>query len=118
MDASSTSGYMVRVQQLLTANNVFFKSIIVEAYYFDELIASVLGFAFDEVDAACSQINAMPQLANGFNAIGFDQGGLFLRAVVERCGLPVRSLVTMGTPHQVTHLLIHNLTIVLNNPGH
>ncbi|KAJ1972267.1 hypothetical protein H4R35_004771 [Dimargaris xerosporica] len=39
-------------------------------------------------------------LVNGFHAIGFSQGGLFLRGYVERCNQPpVRALVTLGAPH-------------------
>ena len=38
----------------------------------------------------------VPELRNGFNAIGFSQGGLFLRAYVENCNNPrVMNLVTV-----------------------
>jgi len=40
----------------------------------------------DQVAEACETLAADPQLADGFNAVGFSQGGQFLRALVQRCG--------------------------------
>jgi palmitoyl-protein thioesterase len=52
------------------------------------------------VDLVCEQLAKVPELSNGFNAIGFSQGGLFMRAYVERCNQPkVRHLITFGSPH-------------------
>lgn len=46
------------------------------------------------------QLKADPALANGFNAVGFSQGGQFLRAYVERYNdPPVHNLVTFGGQH-------------------
>ncbi|KAG0186148.1 hypothetical protein DFQ28_008250 [Apophysomyces sp. BC1034] len=53
-----------------------------------------------KVKSVCDQLGAIPALANGFNAVGFSQGGLFLRAYVEQCNQPpVRRLITFGSPH-------------------
>lgn len=47
----------------------------------------------------------VPQLvaAGGYNAVGFSQGGQFLRALVERCqhkaGPKAATLVTLGAQH-------------------
>lgn len=42
----------------------------------------------------------IPELQNGFDAIGFSQGGVFLRGYIERCNNPpVSSLMTFGSPH-------------------
>lgn len=50
----------------------------------------------------------MEELRGGFHAVGFSQGGQFMRALVERCdGLNVHTLVTMGAQHQG----------VINTPG-
>ncbi len=51
----------------------------------------------------CEELRAVPELANGYNGIGFSQGGQFLRAVVERCqhlGPRASKLITMGAQHQ------------------
>lgn len=61
---------------------------------------SLFGDANIELDFVCEQISQMPQLQQGFDAVGFSQGGLFLRALAERCPAAlVRTLVTFGSPH-------------------
>ncbi|CAI5452532.1 unnamed protein product [Caenorhabditis angaria] len=50
---------------------------------------------------ACIKIQKDPKLAQGYNAIGFSQGGQFLRAVAERCpNPPMKNLVSIGGQHQ------------------
>jgi len=54
----------------------------------------------DQIDYVCKKLANDSNLANGFNAIGFSQGGQFLRAYVERCNTPkVFNLVTIGGQH-------------------
>lgn len=61
---------------------------------------SLFGDANVEVDIVCEQLALIPELDNGFGAIGFSQGGLFLRALIERCpNVTVSTLVTFGSPH-------------------
>lgn len=53
-----------------------------------------------QVDSACKQLAAIPELAHGFNAVGFSQGGQLMRAYVERCNTPrVKQLITFGGQH-------------------
>lgn len=55
----------------------------------------------DQVDYVCQKLAADPNLANGFNAMGFSQGSQFLRAYVERCNNPpVYNLISIGGQHQ------------------
>ncbi|PWN49229.1 alpha/beta-hydrolase [Violaceomyces palustris] len=62
--------------------------------------AGFFGKASEDVEFACKQIAEVDELKNGFDAIGFSQGGQFLRAYVEKCNLPkVRNLVTFGSQH-------------------
>ena len=66
--------------------------------------ADVASGFFGRADAlvarACADLEADTRLADGFNAVGFSQGGLFLRAVAQRCPhLPLRTLITLGAPH-------------------
>jgi len=54
-----------------------------------------------QVTMACDKIKDDPKLANGFHAMGFSQGGQFLRAVVQQCeGVNMKSLITFGGQHQ------------------
>ncbi|XP_001977411.2 palmitoyl-protein thioesterase 1 isoform X1 [Drosophila erecta] len=55
----------------------------------------------EQVDYVCKQLRLDERLAQGYNAIGFSQGGQFLRAVAERCpNPPMRTLITLGGQHQ------------------
>lgn len=61
---------------------------------------SMMGDANVEVDLVCQELSNVPELQRGFGAIGFSQGGLFLRALIERCpNVSVLTLVTFGSPH-------------------
>ncbi|XP_055337096.1 palmitoyl-protein thioesterase 1-like [Paramacrobiotus metropolitanus] len=54
-----------------------------------------------QVDTVCKNLSATPELKNGYHAIGFSQGGQFLRAVAQRCpDPPMLNLVSMGGQHQ------------------
>ncbi|CZR66747.1 related to palmitoyl-(protein) hydrolase [Phialocephala subalpina] len=55
-----------------------------------------------QMEKACADIVAHPILstAPAIDALGFSQGGQFLRGYIERCNNPpVRSLVTFGSQH-------------------
>ncbi|XP_063220790.1 palmitoyl-protein thioesterase 1 [Bacillus rossius redtenbacheri] len=54
-----------------------------------------------QVEDVCKQLQADPNLSGGYNAIGFSQGGQFLRAVAQRCPVPrVKNLISVGGQHQ------------------
>ncbi|XP_076361549.1 palmitoyl-protein thioesterase 1 [Tachypleus tridentatus] len=54
-----------------------------------------------QVTLVCEKLMSDPKLENGYNAIGFSQGGQFLRAVAQRCPTPsMVNLVTFGGQHQ------------------
>lgn len=56
-----------------------------------------------QVATVCKHLAQTPELAGGFNAVGFSQGGQFIRAVLERCqhtGPHMHTLVTLGGQHQ------------------
>ncbi|KAJ9053329.1 hypothetical protein DSO57_1025224 [Entomophthora muscae] len=62
--------------------------------------AGFFGNANSEVEYVFRNLSSIPELSKGFNAIGFSQGGLFLRAYIERYNNPpVKKLITMGSPH-------------------
>lgn len=48
----------------------------------------------------CEQLKGITELKDGFNAVGFSQGGQFLRAYIQRCNdPPIHNLVTVGSQH-------------------
>lgn len=64
--------------------------------------ATFLGNVTLQVQKVCDDLASHPILskASAINALGFSQGGQFLRAYVERCNNPrVQSLVTFGSQH-------------------
>lgn len=62
--------------------------------------ASIFGNVNAQVERVAADLASVPALAHGFDAVGFSQGGDFLRAYVERYNAPrVRNLITFGSPH-------------------
>jgi len=54
-----------------------------------------------QVEDACKMIQEDEKLKDGYNALGFSQGGQFLRAVAQRCpNPPMKNLITFGGQHQ------------------
>ncbi len=61
------------------------------------------GFFMDvnkQVDMVCHKIASDAKLREGYNALGFSQGGQFLRAVAQRCPQGMKNLITFGGQHQ------------------
>lgn len=64
--------------------------------------ATFFGNVTEQVQTVCDDLATHPILskARSVNALGFSQGGQFLRAYVERCNTPaVHNLVTFGSQH-------------------
>lgn len=62
--------------------------------------ASFFGKAADQVASAAEQIAALPELKDGYNAVGLSQGGQLLRALVQQYPEPrCKNLITLGSQH-------------------
>ena len=63
--------------------------------------ATFLGNLTGHISSVCETLSSDPLLnSTSVNAIGFSQGGLFLRGLVETCdSINVKNLVTFGSPH-------------------
>lgn len=58
------------------------------------------GSVDQQLAIVAEQLASIPELSGGFDAIGFSQGGQFLRAYVERNNTPsVHNLITFGSQH-------------------
>eukprot|EP01025_Chloroclados_australasicus_P037042 TRINITY_DN3771_c0_g3_i1.p1 TRINITY_DN3771_c0_g3~~TRINITY_DN3771_c0_g3_i1.p1 ORF type:complete len:349 (-),score=23.88 TRINITY_DN3771_c0_g3_i1:153-1109(-) len=87
--------------------------------YLSDTISGYLGNVNSQVEKVCEELQGIPELQHGYNAIGFSQGGQFLRAVVERCqhrGPKMHTLVTMGGQHQGV-MNIPGCEAVVNDPN-
>ncbi|ODV61508.1 palmitoyl-protein thioesterase family protein [Ascoidea rubescens DSM 1968] len=63
---------------------------------------SFFGNVNNHLEIACEQISQIKELQNGFDCIGFSQGGLFIRSLIETCQFmdnKVNNLITFGSPH-------------------
>lgn len=68
----------------------------------DDRSATFFGNVTEQVQNVCEQLKHNPILstAPAVDAIGFSQGGQFLRGYIERCNFPpVRNLITFGSQH-------------------
>ena len=64
--------------------------------------ATFVGNLTEQIDQVCRDLAAHPILstAPAVDAMGFSQGGQFLRGYIERCNFPpVRNLLTFGSQH-------------------
>jgi len=93
------------IQQFMSAVEGIYPGIFIHSIYMDQDLekdkrATFYGNVNEQIQFAADQLNAIPQLQGGFDAIGFSQGGQFLRAYVERHNHPpVNNLITFGSPH-------------------
>ena len=88
-----------RVKEALPG--VFIHSIMIGKSPEDDRKRSLLDNMNRQIDEVCNQLAGIPEISDGFNAIGLSQGGQFLRAYVERCNRPrVKKLITLGSQHQ------------------
>ncbi|KAJ3272932.1 hypothetical protein HDV01_005129 [Terramyces sp. JEL0728] len=66
----------------------------------DTLLLEINGDLNEKIEYVCQDLKSKPELASGFNAIGFSQGGLFLRGLVQKCdSIRIVNLMTFGSPH-------------------
>ncbi|KAI8322795.1 palmitoyl protein thioesterase [Martensiomyces pterosporus] len=62
--------------------------------------AGFFGNINDQLALVCDDLSSIDELQQGVNLLGFSQGGLFLRALVQRCpAIQANTLVTFGSPH-------------------
>ncbi|KAK9461624.1 Alpha/Beta hydrolase protein [Lipomyces oligophaga] len=81
-----------------------YPDIFIHSIYLDEdpekdSKATLVGNLNEELELVYEQLNGIPELQDGFDALGFSQGGLFFRGYIERYSSPkVYNLVTFGSP--------------------
>ncbi|KAK9480423.1 Alpha/Beta hydrolase protein [Lipomyces japonicus] len=99
---SYDSDGMTRVSEIIKDiyPGIFIHSVYVNPDSEKDSKQSLFGKLDDQLAYVCDQLASIPELSSGFDGVGFSQGGLFLRAYVERCNSPpVGKLLTFGSPH-------------------
>ena len=62
-------------------------------------ITSICGLSHRQIDYFCHSLASDPKLKDGFNLIGFSQGGLISRGFIERCNYPkVKNFISWVSP--------------------
>jgi len=80
---------------------IYVYSVMVGDSIQEDKTAGFFGNVNDQILQVQQKIRSDSQLAGGFNAIGFSQGGQFLRAYVEQYNNPpVHNLISVGGQHQ------------------
>jgi palmitoyl-protein thioesterase len=90
--------FMSMIQELHPG--LFIHSVAIKESNDEDRKAGWFGNVNEQIEVAAQQLATIPELADGFDAMGFSQGGQFLRAYVERYNSPpVRNLITFGSQH-------------------
>ena len=79
---------------------IYVYSIYVDENSLKDRRASLLGSVEGQISQVCNEIQSNPIFYNGFDAIGFSQGGQFLRGLVQTCDqIKMRNLITWRSQH-------------------
>jgi len=98
-DADSCTGLIDTVVGVVPG--LYVRNVMVGDTMEEDKFNSVFMQMNEQVSYVCDLLSADPHLSHGYNGIGLSQGGLLLRGLVEMCPHPpMRTLVTLGTPHQ------------------
>ncbi|XP_026480291.1 palmitoyl-protein thioesterase 1-like [Ctenocephalides felis] len=96
----SIGGFSKRLQEKLLPG-VYIHSIRIGNNEFEDVENGFFMSPNKQVRLACEAIQNDPRLQDGYNALGFSQGGQFLRALAQRCNGPqMYNLITLGAQHQ------------------
>ncbi|XP_060083382.1 palmitoyl-protein thioesterase 1-like [Ylistrum balloti] len=80
---------------------VYVNSLMIGSNIVTDMENGFLMNANDQVAMACDKIAKDTKLQDGYHAVGFSQGGQFLRAVAQRCPEPpMLNLISVGGQHQ------------------
>ncbi|KAG9040538.1 hypothetical protein FS837_000502, partial [Tulasnella sp. UAMH 9824] len=79
---------------------IFVHSVYISENQDEDKKAGFFGNLDNHLPQVYDQLNAIPELEGGFDAIGFSQAGQFLRAYVEIYNEPpMHNLITFGSQH-------------------
>jgi len=82
-------------------SGVYVRSLMIGDSIIDDMENGFLLNANTQVEQVCTKLASDEKLKNGYNALGFSQGGQFLRAVAQRCPEPpMVNLISFGGQHQ------------------
>ncbi|CAD5231740.1 unnamed protein product [Bursaphelenchus xylophilus] len=102
---------MGRIKKIIEQNGpegVYVKSLMFGSNIVTDTEKGFFANMNDLVDEACDQLKKDPRIKGSYHSVGFSQGGLFLRALAQRCDYPVpKSVVSIGGPQHGVFGLPH-----------
>ena len=93
---------MTRIKNMIAANNggQYVLSLMIGENGSEDASNGFRMPIWEQVEYACNIIKNDPELADGYNAVGFSQGSQFLRGVAQTCPEPpMKNLVTIHGQH-------------------
>ncbi|KDQ21394.1 hypothetical protein BOTBODRAFT_25833 [Botryobasidium botryosum FD-172 SS1] len=102
MGDSHSSPGMLKFGELIQKIHprIFIHSVYIEEKASEDQKAGFFGDLEEQLEVVSEQLRGIPELQDGFDAIGFSQGGQFMRAYVEWYNdPPVHNLITFGSQH-------------------
>ncbi|KAJ7078884.1 palmitoyl-protein thioesterase [Mycena belliarum] len=100
-DSATSKGMLQFADEIKSVHpGIFVHSIYIDEDLDQDRRAGFYGNVNEQVQLVSEQLSAITELEGGFDAIGFSQGGQFLRAYVERFNSPpIHNLMTFGSQH-------------------
>lgn len=94
---------MGRIKKLVEKQvpGIYVRSLEIGANIADDELNGFFMGAEKQIGMVCAKLSTDDKLKQGFNVMGFSQGGQFLRALVQQCpNVTVRNLLSVGGQHQ------------------
>ncbi|KAI0768725.1 alpha/beta-hydrolase [Trametes elegans] len=100
-DSYASPGMLEFIEEIKKMHpGIFIHSVYINESLKEDEKAGFFGNVNEQLGIVADQLANVPELQVGFDAIGFSQGGQFLRAYVERYNAPpVNNLITFGSQH-------------------
>ncbi|KAI8109797.1 hypothetical protein M9434_001076 [Picochlorum sp. BPE23] len=99
----SCDGSMANVIDVIQEEipGVYVHCISAETGFLTDTASSFFGDLNQQIESACRDLAMTPELKDGYIGIGFSQGGLFMRGLLQRChavGPRMERLISIGGP--------------------
>ncbi|XP_076764924.1 palmitoyl-protein thioesterase 1-like [Xylocopa sonorina] len=102
-DSCCFSFSMGKIKKLIETliPNIHVHSIELGSNLLEDVERSYFGNVNDHIQDACQQLANDEKLKDGYNIIGFSQGGQLARAIAQRCpNPPIKYMISIGGPQQ------------------
>ena len=100
MEIMSFTSLESYINHILLFEGVYVRSLMVGNSPNEDTLNGFFMPVKKQIELVCKTIKEDPKLQNGFNGMGFSQGGQFMRAIAEICPHGMKKLISFGGQHQ------------------